>query len=166
MSTEIDSDTLVTDKTLAAIVGVEPRQIRRYAEAGTIERTGRNIYNLADAVQALMAEAAGLGSALTRARTRKVEAEAVMAELELARQRGEVALVSEFHAVQAHTALLLRTAMLNVPTRVISQIVGSTDEAHIRAALTKEITLALNSAKNAIESRPFADITSETPTDE
>lgn len=164
MTTEINSQTLVTDAQLAAIVGVEPRQIRRYAEAGTIERDGRNKYNLAEAVQALMAEAAGSGSALTKARTRKVEAEATMAEIELAKSRGEVASITAFHAVQAHTATLIRTGMLNIPQRVVSQIVGSTDEAHIKTALRKEVVLALQSAKQAIESTTADDL--ERPTNE
>lgn len=160
MTPEISSQTLVTDAQLAAIVGVEPRQIRRYAEAGTIERDGRNKYNLAEAVQALMAEAAGSGSALTKARTRKVEAEAIMAEIELAKSRSEVASIAAFHAVQAHTATLIRTGMLNVPQRVVSQIVGSTDETHIKAALRKEITLALQNARQAIDSTKAEDLES------
>lgn len=158
MTTEIDSYTVVTDAQLAAIIGVEPRQIRRYAEAGTIERDGRNRYNLADAVQALMAEAAGSGSALTKARTRKVEAEAVMAELDLAKARGEVALVSEFHAAQSISYALIRTNVLNVPSRAVLQLLNERDELRFKRVLRAEIVSALNQAKDAMASTTDPDI--------
>jgi phage terminase Nu1 subunit (DNA packaging protein) len=147
---EITSETLVTDASLAAVIGVAPRQIRRYAEAGTIERDERNAYKLADAVQALMAEAAGSGSALTRARTKKVEAEATMAELELAKSRGEVAFVSEFEECQAQADGILRAGMLNIPQRVVQQLLGETNEVRFKKVLRTEIVLALNAARDAI----------------
>lgn len=147
---EITSETLVTDASLAAVIGVAPRQIRRYAESGLIERDERNAYKLVDAVQALLAEAAGNGSALTRARTKKVEAEAVMAELELAKARGEVALISEFETAQAHADGILRTGMLNLPQRAVQQLLGETDEARFKSVLRAEIVLALNAAAEAI----------------
>lgn len=158
---EFNPQALVTDAQLAAIVGVEPRQIRRYAEAGTIERDGRNRYKLADAVQALMAEASGSGSALTRARTRKVEAEATITELELAKARGEVATIEQFTKVQAHTAALIRTNCLNVPSRAVTQLIGETDETRFKAVLRAEIIGALKSAHTEILSTTAEELKDE-----
>lgn len=148
---ELNKDTLVTDASLAAIVGVAPRQIRRYAEAGLIERDERNAYRLADVIQALLADAAGNGSALTKARTKKVEAEAVLAQLELAKAHGEVALVSEFEHAQAEMCGMIRTGMLNIPQRVVQQLLGETDEARFKKVLRAEIVLALTSAAKVLQ---------------
>lgn len=41
----------VTTEELATVLGLTDRRIRQLASAGVIERTGRGVYNLCDAVQ-------------------------------------------------------------------------------------------------------------------
>lgn len=161
--TSVTPETLITDTELAALVGCSSRRIRQLVESGDLERVARGKFALGPSLRALIDQAAGTGSALIRERTRATKAAADLRELELANARGEVASVAAFHAVQAHTALMIRTGMLNVPQRVVSQIVGSTDEVQIKAALRKEIVLALHNAKQTVESTTAEDILESMP---
>ena len=67
-------------------------------------------------------------------------------ELELAKAKGEVALVSEFAAVQAGRFALIRQNLMNVPARAAVELIGETDEARFKAVLRREIASALDRA--------------------
>lgn len=150
-------DTLVTDAELAALANVSPRRIRQLAESGVLERVDRNQYALGASIQALLEEAAGSGSALVRERTRKLSAEATRAELQLAKERGEVALIDEFARVQSARYAIIRQNIMQVPQRAVLQLLGCTQETEFKAKLKDELTLAL---KTAAETEP--DLTDET----
>lgn len=153
-------DTLVTDAELAALANVSPRRIRQLAESGVLERVDRNQYALGASIQALLEEAAGSGSALVRERTRKLSAEATRAELQLAKERGEVALIDEFARVQSAKYAIIRQNIMQVPQRAVLQLLGCTQETEFKAKLKDELTLAL---KTAAETEP--DLTDETDDD-
>lgn len=153
-------DTLVTDAELAALVNVSPRRIRQLAESGVLERVERNQYALGASIQALLEEAAGSGSALVRERTRKLSAEATRAELQLAKERGEVALIDEFVRLQSARYAIIRQNIMQVPQRAVLQLLGCTQETEFKAKLKDELTLAL---KTAAETEP--DLTDETDDD-
>lgn len=141
----------VTDADLAALAGVTPRRIRQLATEGKLARVGRNRFQLGPAVQVLLAEAAenNEGSELQRERLLKLRAERVMAELELAKQTGEVALISEFERVQTARAALIRANVLNVVQRSMLRLLGESDEAKFRTVLSEELIGALKSAADA-----------------
>jgi phage terminase Nu1 subunit (DNA packaging protein) len=82
------------------------------------------------------------------ARRRKLSAEAAMAELELAKARGEVAPIREFEMTQSRMMATIRTNILNVPSRVVLQLLGETDEKTFKAKLRAELTLALEQSAN------------------
>lgn len=163
MST-ITLGTTVSDAELAALAGVSARRIRQMIEAGDLERVGRGRLALGASIKAMIELAAGNGSALQRERTRAIKAQADMRELELLRARGEVALISEFHAVQAHTATLIRTNLMNVRTRAVLQLLNENDETRFKQVLRAEIVLALQQAKAAIESRTADEIPNQEET--
>lgn len=146
---DLKPDTLVTDAELAALVNVSPRRIRQLAESGVLGRMERNQYALGASIQALLEEAAGSGSALVRERTRKLTAEATRAELELAKARGEVAPIREFERVQTAMFAAIRANVMNVPQRVVVQLLGETDETTFKKKLRAELTLALETAAAA-----------------
>lgn len=139
-------ETLVTDAELAALVGVSARRIRQLAESGTLERAERGRYQLGPAVRALLEQASGSGSELQRERIRKLRADADLAELELAKQRGEVAPIEEAEAVWGRFCGILRTNMMQIPARAVLQLLGCTDETEFKAKLADEIKLALAAA--------------------
>lgn len=145
--TEI-TDLEVTDSDLAALAGVTARRVRQLVESGRLMRVGRNRYNLADAFQALVEEMSGgdKASELTAERVRKLRAEATMAELELAKQRGAVAPIADCQREWERFCVTLRANMLTIPTRAVLSLIGETDERRFKQVLRDEITLALTNA--------------------
>ena len=133
----------VTDTQLAKLAGVSARRIRQLAEQGTLQKVRLGRYLLGPAFSALIEEASGKGSELQKQRTRKVRADADLAELNLARELEQVAPIAEMQKVWDHQCVLIRTNMLNIPRRVISSIVGESDERKIKAILTDEIKQVL-----------------------
>lgn len=80
------------------------------------------------------------------ARHRKLAAEASLAELELAKQMGRVALIDEFERVQARVMAIIRANLLNVPARASLQLLGVTDESVFKSVLRAEIAQAIDQA--------------------
>lgn len=148
MSAEDLATLEVTDAQLAALAGVSTRRIRQLAEAGRLTRVGRNRYELGEAFAALVEEMSGgdKASELTAERVRKLRAEATMAELQLAKERGEVAPLAECEKAWEQFCVILRTNLLLIPTRIAQSLIGETDERRLKAVLREEITLALHTA--------------------
>lgn len=82
-------------------------------------------------------------------RRRKLAAEAEMAELELAKSKGAVC---DLEMIERNLATLFETLkanLRNVPGRVVSALVGQTDEREIKRLLLDEIELALSELADA-----------------
>ncbi|WP_367394978.1 hypothetical protein [Cupriavidus sp. Agwp_2] len=146
MSAVLDLE--VGDADLAALVGVSPRWVREFAKRGALERIGRNRYRLGDALPALVAELTGgdIGEQINKARLAKLTADAQMAQLELAKARDEVALVSEFEHAQSAKYQIIQTNILGVPARAVLQLLGETDETIFKQTLRAELIQALKTA--------------------
>jgi len=71
------------------------------------------------------------------------------AELELAKAKGEVAPISEFERAQARAFAEVRANVMNVPQRVVVQLLGETNETVFKQKLAAELRLALESSANA-----------------
>lgn len=82
-------------------------------------------------------------------RLRKLAAETELAELELAKAKGDVAPVSEFERAQARAFAEIRTNVMNVAQRVVIQLLGCTDETEFKTKLRKELALALQAAADS-----------------
>lgn len=139
----------VSDADLAELVGCSARYVRKLATDGKLHRVGRNTFVLGEALPAMIEEMnAGGGGAkqLMAERVRKLAADATLAELTLAKAKGEVALVSEFERGQSIRFALIRARMLQVPQRAVVQIVAERDESKIKAVLFAEINEALTDA--------------------
>lgn len=142
----IDPQALVTDEELGALIGVGARHIRRMVEQGTLDRAERGRFELGASIRALIDNAAGDGSELQKQRVRKLRAEADRVELELAKARGEVALISEFERVQTARNTLIRTRVMEVPRRAVLALLGEKSELRWKQILTEELRLALTAA--------------------
>lgn len=160
---KLDPTTTVDDTTLAALVGVSARRIRQLVESGDLTRHDRNEFQLGPALRELLDHAGGAGAsgALMRERVRATKAGADLRELEVAKARGEVAYIGDFERVQASTNMLIRTNMLNIPTRAAPRLVGETDETRFKQVLRDEIILALRSAAESIKARTQDDLADE-----
>lgn len=148
MTNEIDQ-MLVTDRDLASLAGVSDRRIRSLAEIGVLERQARGRYTLGPAIRGLLDNAANNASELQRERTRKMAADADLAELEFAKQKNLVAPIEQIELFLSNAFAMVRTNMLNIPERVTARIVGSTDERHVKSVLVDEIRQALLEIANA-----------------
>lgn len=80
---------------------------------------------------------------------RKMMADVNLAELNFAKARGEIAPIKEFERAQASAFAQVRANCLNIPQRVVVQLLGETDETIFKAKLRAEIILALQAAADA-----------------
>jgi len=80
---------------------------------------------------------------------RKLAAETAKVELELAKAMGEVAPIREFERAQAAAFAVIRSNVMLVPQRVVTQLLGETDEQVFKDKLRAELALALESAATA-----------------
>lgn len=80
---------------------------------------------------------------------RTKRAKMLVAELELAKARNEVAPVAEFEQVQAARSAIIRQNVMNVAQRAVLQLLGCTDETEFKLKLNRELKLALDTAANA-----------------
>ncbi|EFM0392463.1 terminase small subunit [Escherichia coli] len=145
------TDMMVTDADLAELTGLSSRRIRQLVESGRLTRAGRNRYQLAEVFMALVEEMSGgdKASELTAERVRKLRAEATLAELELAKQRGEVAPIEEFQSVWANRFTIIRANMLQLPQRVVTMLIGETSERRFKQVMTEEIKQILTAAASS-----------------
>lgn len=90
----------------------------------------------------------GNRTTLTSARTRKEQALAEKAEIEVAKLKGDLISVTEAEAVYLDIASRVRAALEAVPVRMMHRLVGLDPQA-IRQLLTNEISQALGGLDNA-----------------
>lgn len=141
----------ITAKELSALTGVPERTLRDRVADGTIERVGHGRYTLA-AVRQLFAylEGGPGGEEYQRERTRKVRADADMAEHELAVKRKEYVRVEDVTMAWGHLTMALQRNLLNVPGRAVLQLLRETDETTWKQKLKAEIVSALEQNKTDI----------------
>lgn len=142
--------------TIAKLLMLTERRVQQLTADGVIPKAERGRYELAPAVQGYIKflQERSIGSDKTPIdyhieKSRLTKAQADLAELELAKARGELAPISEFERAQAIAASQIRTNCLNIPQRVVIQLLGETDEATFKDKLRAEIVLALETAANA-----------------
>lgn len=70
------------------------------------------------------------------------------AELELAKARSEVAPVEQFTRAWIKAFAEIRANMRNIPSRVVTQLIGETDETRFKSVLAGEIDQALEACAN------------------
>lgn len=80
---------------------------------------------------------------------RKLAAETSQAELDLAVARRQVAPIDEFERARALENATVRANVMNVPSRVVSQLIGETDEARFKEVLRAELIQSLEAAAEA-----------------
>lgn len=80
---------------------------------------------------------------------RKLLADTLKSELELAKAKGEVAPVAEFERATSAMMANIRQNVMQVPGRAVLQLLGEQDETAFKEKLRKELALALEQAANA-----------------
>ena len=82
-----------------------------------------------------------------RTATAKME----LAELELAKKRGEVAPIRDFERATARLMATIQINIMNVPARAVLQLIGCTDESEFKTKLRAELQLALDQASKVAD---------------
>jgi phage terminase Nu1 subunit (DNA packaging protein) len=132
-----------------------------------VQRGSRGVewaFDLADCIKwwgdRRAAQAAGdTPTDLEEIEKRTATAKMLQAELDLAKKRGEVATIRDFERAQAKAFAEIRANVMNVPQRVVLQLLGCGDETEFKAKLRAELTLALQAAAEADLTLPDEDDT-------
>lgn len=139
--------------TIAKLLMLSERRVQQLSRDGVIPKAEHGKYDLVQAVQGyikfLQERQAGNASQVEsldyhKEKARKIAAEANIAEMTADKMRGNLV---ELAAVERHaqTVMLeIRERMLTVPERVVSSLVGETNERTIKSILEDEISEALN----------------------
>lgn len=90
------------------------------------------------------------GSAYQRARTRREEAQAAMAERDLALSLGQLLRVDDVREVVSRAGTELRNALELLPDRLAPSLAAEPDEARCRALLAEAVEMALEEAARAL----------------
>jgi terminase small subunit / prophage DNA-packing protein len=80
---------------------------------------------------------------------RKLAAETALAELELAKAKALVAPLDQVERMVSRAFAEVRTGVRNVPGRVVSLLIGETDERRFKQVLREELDQALEALANA-----------------
>lgn len=136
--------------TIAKLLLLSDRRVQQLTKEGVIPKAERGRYELAPAVQgyirflqerSLRSDTSPIDYHTEKARLTKMQADT--AEIELAKARAEVASVATIERNLAGLFAEVKTNLRNIPDRVVSSLIGMTDERDFKAILLREIDLVL-----------------------
>lgn len=149
---EIDS-LVVNTKVMANIFGVTERRVRQMVEEEIIDRVGHGRYNLLDSVKKYIAflrannaaeeQTTKLKESLEYEKYLHERAKREMAELELARLKGQMHYSVEVEKVMNRMLADFRSKLLALPSKVAPMLIAREDISFIQDLLQKEIYEAL-----------------------
>lgn len=142
--------------TIAKLLMLSDRRVQQLTKEGVIPKAERGRYELAPAVQgyirylqerSLRSDQSPIDYHVEKARLTKAQAD--LAEIEAAKASGEVAPVEQVARAWANFCAETRVRARNIPERVVSSLVGCTDERVIKALLLSEIDQVLTDMADA-----------------
>lgn len=137
--------------TIAKLLLLSDRRVQQLTKEGVIPKAERGRYELAPAVQgyvrflqerSLRSDSSPIDYHMEKARLTKAQADS--AEIEAAKARQDVASVKQIEKNLAGLFAEVRTNIRNIPDRVVSSLIGMTDEREFKNILAREIDLALD----------------------
>lgn len=137
--------------TIAKLLMLSPRRVQQLTADGVIPRAERGRYEIAPAVQGYikyLQDRAITGNGdidYATEKSRLTKAQADLAEIEVARSRGDVVGAEQLTRNLTNLFTEVRTNMRNIPGRVSSSLLGLTDERKLKTVLLAEIDQALTS---------------------
>lgn len=137
--------------TIAKLLMLSERRVQQLTADGVIPRAERGRYEIAPAVQGYikyLQDRAITGNGdidYATEKSRLTKAQADLAEIEVARSRGDVVGAEQLTRNLTNLFTEIRTNMRNIPGRVSSSLLGLTDERKLKTVLLAEIDQALTS---------------------
>jgi len=151
----IKPDLTVTSKQLSDILDLSVRRIQQLAKSGTLpEQEARNRYRLIDSIQGYIKYLRGQvvhGDApqdLREAKLRQEKARAEILELEALQKNGELQHQDDIEKVWTSIAVLIKTKLLALSSRVSADVYGATSLVQVRTRIDEEVDLILNELVN------------------
>lgn len=138
--------------TIAKLLLMSERRVQQLTVEGVIPKAERGRYELGPAVQGYVrylqersiaghTEKTTVDYHVEKARLTKAQAD--IAEIDLAKVRGEVAPINQVERMVQRAFAEVRAGMRNLPSRVVSQLIGETNEAAFKRVLLGEIDQVL-----------------------
>lgn len=136
--------------TIAKLLMLTDRRVQQLTKEGVIPKAERGRYELAPAVQgyirylqerSLRSDQSPIDYHVEKARLTKNQAD--IAEVEAAKARGDVADIEVIARAWANICAESRIRFRNIPARVVSALVGETDERKIKDVLMAELDQVL-----------------------
>jgi phage terminase Nu1 subunit (DNA packaging protein) len=137
--------------TIAKLLLLSDRRVQQLTKEGVIPKAERGRYELAPAVQgyvrflqerSLRSDSSPIDYHMEKARLTKAQADS--AEIEAAKARQDMASVKQIEKNLAGLFAEVSTNIRNIPDRVVSSLIGMTDEREFKNILAREIDLALD----------------------
>ena len=137
--------------TIAKLLMLSDRRVQQLTKEGVVPKAERGRYELAPAVQgyirylqerSLRSDQSPIDYHMEKARLTKAQAD--REEVEAAKAMGDVVSVKQVETNLANLFAEVRANFRNIPDRVVSALIGSTDEREVKAVLLREIDLVLH----------------------
>jgi phage terminase Nu1 subunit (DNA packaging protein) len=131
---------------IAEILCLDVRRIQQLAKEQIIPKPLKGQYSLVGSVQGYvryLQEKKRGGGNYNAEKTRHVKAQADLAELALEKARGEVVPLKDIEINVGNLFAEVRANIRNLPERIVSALVGMTDERKIKEIMLEEIDLIL-----------------------
>lgn len=143
--------------TIAKLLMLSERRVQQLTAEGVIPKAERGRYELAPAVQGyiryLQDRSVGAGHVgpidYQAEKARLTKAQADTAEIELAKARADVVGIKLIERNLSNLFAEIRSNIRNIPDRVVSSLIGMTDEREFKNILTREIDLVLSALAEA-----------------
>lgn len=158
-ATKTVSSRHVTRATLGEVFGVSLPTVDTWIRGGcpVVKRGGRGEnwqFDTADVAKWLRDKAVADATGTTTVdenelKRRRMAADTAVAELNLAKARGLVAPLDQVERMTARAFAEVRAGLRNIPGRVVSLLIGETDERRFKRIMLEEIDQALESLANA-----------------
>lgn len=157
--------------TIAKLLLISERRVQQLSAEGVFPKAQRGRYELVPVVQgyirflqerSIRSDAVPIDYHVEKARLTKAQAD--LAELQVARERADVVSVAQLEKNLGNLFAEVQTSVRNIPGRVVSALVGQTDERSIKRVLMTEIDQALARLADTdmlIESLPDAEAQAE-----
>jgi len=151
----IKPDLTVTSNQLSEILELSVRRIQQLAKSGTLpKQEKRNRYKLVESIQGYIKYLRGQvvhGDApqdLKEAKLRQEKARAEILELEALQKNGELQHQDDIERVWNSIAVLIKTKLLALSSRVSADVYGATSLVQVRSRIDEEIDLILSELVN------------------
>lgn len=148
MSEKIGGETTVGTAELAAVLGLTARRVQQLSEDGTIEKSGRGKFKLADAVQKYITFISKGEIGINDKKIEKVknlaeanlkESKAKMAKLEAAELEGKMHRSEDVEDVLTDLVLFVRNSLTAFPGRLASDVAVLNTPSECAEVIKKEV---------------------------